>query len=524
MMAGVSRLRRALCLALVTTLVVAGCSDADPGEDEAEPAPTTTALDGVAAVLPELDRLQVATVGDRTIFVDTEGREVLLRGANLNALGDYHQADPDLPPVQPPTDADWDGMAAAGFDVARLLVSWSALEPERGQIDEEYLRRIHEAVDAAAARRIHTVIDMHQDAWGKFVATPPGTTCPEGTEVAIGWDGAPEWATLTDGAETCRPPGSREGAPAVRAAFSAFYEDRDGIRTAFATTWRRLAREFADEPAVAGFDLLNEPNMVYEHAESEARYTELLTDVIAEIRAGEQEGGGFPHVIFLEPLVLFPLPGALPTDGLTDDEQIAFAPHNYAEVIAPILTVEQTMDIGAGTARDRGWAFWVGEHGVFHTDEESLEIARRFAVAQDAAFAGGAWWQWRQRCGDPHSIGVPGSEPADTIIQLNAVSCPDDTDGAPIPELMGIAGRAYPRRAPGRLTELASDHEAGTLRVAGELGDGGEADAPLVLWVPGEDEPQVSGDGTGEVTATAVEGGWIVEVAVTSATYDVEVT
>ena len=35
---------------------------------------------------------------------------------------------------------DPDAWAAAGFDVVRLLVSWSALEPERGQIDEDYAR------------------------------------------------------------------------------------------------------------------------------------------------------------------------------------------------------------------------------------------------------------------------------------------------------------------------------------------------------------------------------------------------
>ncbi|MCL4697228.1 MAG: hypothetical protein KJ023_09295, partial [Burkholderiaceae bacterium] len=42
--------------------------------------------------------------------------------------------DPEHPPTHPPTDADWDGMAANGFNVVRLIVSWSALEPERGQI------------------------------------------------------------------------------------------------------------------------------------------------------------------------------------------------------------------------------------------------------------------------------------------------------------------------------------------------------------------------------------------------------
>ena len=44
---------------------------------------------------------------------------------------------------------------------------------------------------AAARHGIYSVIDMHQDAWGKYVASPPGTVCPNGTKPDIGWDGAP---------------------------------------------------------------------------------------------------------------------------------------------------------------------------------------------------------------------------------------------------------------------------------------------------------------------------------------------
>ena len=108
-----------------------------------------------------------------------------------------------LPPVVPVTDADWADMAKQGFNVVRLLVSWSSLEPARGTFDDAYIGRVHDAVEAAAAHGIYSVIDMHQDAWGKFIATPPGVTCAAGSEPAIGWDGAPQWATLTDGADTC---------------------------------------------------------------------------------------------------------------------------------------------------------------------------------------------------------------------------------------------------------------------------------------------------------------------------------
>ena len=80
----------------------------------------------------ELAPLQTA---DRRI-VDTAGRDVLLRGANVNSLGEYWQGVPAIPPTLPVTEADWDLMASRGFSVVRLLVTWSRVEPVRDVIDE----------------------------------------------------------------------------------------------------------------------------------------------------------------------------------------------------------------------------------------------------------------------------------------------------------------------------------------------------------------------------------------------------
>lgn len=514
---------------LAWVLVLAACTGDEDAGGPAEGEPTTTSsaadpgADGTGEGEGGPGRLQVSRGSGRPAVVDEQGREVLLRGANLNSLGDYFQANLLLPPTRPPTDEDWDQMAAAGFSVVRLLVSWSALEPTRGQVDLAYLQRIQQAVDAAEARGMHTVIDMHQDAWGKTIASPPDVRCPEGTEPAIGWDGAPAWATLTDGADTCRPVGSREGAPAVKAAFTAFYENRDGIRDAFAATWRVLASTFAEDPAVAGYDLLNEPNVVADVPTSTRQYTELVTSVIAQVRAGEAEAGGFPHIVFLEPMVLFPLPGTMPADGAVADDQVVFAPHNYAEVIGPeILTVEQTFDVAAQAAEERGWPLWIGEHGVFSTDAEDLAVLRRFAAAQDAHLAGGAQWQWRQWCGDPHSVGTPGATPTAPQVQLNTVLCPDDVDTGATPDIMQVASRAYPRAAPGRLTELASDPAARTLTVEGRIVDDLATGGDLRLWVPGEERPTIEGDGLGEPTIDQVPGGWDVAVPVTDSPYRVE--
>ena len=389
-----------------------------------------------------------------------------------------------------------------------------------------YVDRIRTAVDDAADRGLYTVIDFHQDAYGKYIATPDGTACPSGTEAAIGWDGAPEWATLTDDESTCRPVGYREGAPAVQAAFRNFYENTDGIRDAFVATVARVAGEFADEPAVAGYDLLNEPNMVLPADESSARYTELAGGLVTAIRAAEVDAGGFPHLLFLEPLVLFPLPGTMPDEGFADDHDIVFAPHNYAESIGPaILTVEQTADIDAGTARDRGWPLWVGEYGIFETGDDKLDVLRRFAAAQDLNLSGGAVWQWRQFCGEPHTVGTPGNVADGRVVQLNFVDCPGDRDGGPNMPFLHIVGRAYPRAAPGELTQLRSDPDTGALLVAGttESHPDSAPDTELVVWVPGTDAPVTRVDGLTEPDVTPVDGGAYLTATPTGTTYRLEV-
>jgi endoglycosylceramidase len=513
-------------LLVMGSLLVGACSSDDGGDEEESSGggETTTSTAAEAAPIPELELLPLrAEGGDDPRFVDEAGREVLLRGVNVNSLGEYHQADPDLPSTLPVTEEDWQSMASLGFSAVRLIVTWSLLEPEPGAFDTAYVDRIHEAVDLAAANGIYVILDMHQDAWSPFIATPPDHECPEGLEPAIGWDGAPEWATLTDGGETCRSPGSRESAEAVRNSFQAFYDNEApegsgvGIRTALAETWGRLAAEFADEPAVAGYDLFNEPNGVENLEVLLPKYTDFVNETITAIRAGESEAGGFDHIVFVEPIVLYPLPNSIPAAGFNDDANLAFAPHHYWESIQDILTIEQGFEITTNASAELGMPYWIGEYGWWSTSDEDMAELERYAVAEDAALAGGAWWQWRQACGDPHSIGVPGNEPDDQY-HLNGLGCPEDEDLGITEPYAVVLSRTYPRAAPGRLTEIVSDPDARTARISGIADPDVEEDSggPLLVWVPdgGHGEPEVTGENLGEIELTAVDGGWLVTAPV----------
>ena len=443
-----------------------------------------------------------ATRGDAPAIVDADGRQVTLRGVNLNSLGDYYQADPNLPPVVPVTNTDWSSMEAHGFNVVRLLVSWSSLEPRPGYISRSYLRRVHRAVDDAREHGIYSVIDMHQDAWGKYIASPPGVVCPPGRSPAIGWDGAPAWATITDGADTCTA-GSREDSAAVQTAWDSFYADRDGIMSHLVSAWGAVAREFRDEPAVAGFDLLNEPN----HGTS-PNFLDGLTRFfgrsIDAIRAAEGDHGDDHHIVFFETTVF----GVGVPASFTTDENIVFEAHNYGESIGN-LPIEALFGYFQSLATGYRTAMWIGEYGWFSEPTVAQEKLGRFAAKEDALItAGDAWWQWRQACGDPHSVGHPGGTPDAVLIHFQRNGCPGDHNLGVVPE-WACTWRPYPRFAPGRLTQRTADC-TGNAHVAGTT----EHSGTIELWYPGDAKPTVTGTNVKRIHRDRVDGGWIVTARV----------
>lgn len=506
-----SRRRSAAAAVLLAVLVLAAaCSSSRARDDAAPDTSLTPASEAPGGALRPLH----ATRGDDARVLDDRGRQVLLRGVNLNVLGDYYQANADYPTVIPATDADWAEMQSVGIDVVRLLISWSSLEPTRGTIDQDYLQRVHDAVDQAKAHDIYVVLDMHQDAFSKFSPTPTGTTCPAGSEPSIGWDGAPEWATLTDGADTCAAAGVRELSPAVMKAFENFYLDTDGIQTELVETWAAVAQEFAADPTIAGYDLFNEPNWGADASTSGVRLGAFTEKAITAIRAAETAGGGFSHIVFFEPVVLFPGDGTLVPASSVTDPNVVFAPHNYNDSIQG-GTIQEGFEAASKAATAYGTTFWIGEYGWFGTPAEDAAKVTAYAAAEDEYRVGGTWWQWKQACGDPHSVGSQGGTPSDELIHFHRTACPGDVNKGPIAEWLPILSRAYPRSAPGTLTKLASNPATGWLSLSGTLGSA-RPGAQLDLWIPdrGDGTPTLTGTGVGAVDVRQVEGGYRVLVEV----------
>ena len=259
--------------------------------------------------------------------VDTHGSTVILRGLAVNGLGDYFQANPKIAPTFQLKEQDFQKMASLGINSVRLVLSWSLLEPSPGVHDQAYLEKIKQAVEWAKANGIYVVLDIHQDAWGKYIETPVDKKCPWPLLPNIGWDGAPEWATITDNRGRCMLV-HRELSMAVMNSWQAFWHDRDHIQQHLIDTWAWLAGEFKNDPAVIGYDLLNEPGWGF-NIEADIHKNKPAFYGRATQAIRKAENGGLDKIIFFEPMSIWSaVPRETPTP-FTTDTNIIYAPHIY---------------------------------------------------------------------------------------------------------------------------------------------------------------------------------------------------
>jgi hypothetical protein len=169
------------------------------------------------------------------------------------------------------------------------------------------------------------------------------------------------------------------------------------------------------------------------------------------------------------------------------------------------VTVEQGFDLAAAAARAYGVPLWSGEWAWFGRPEDDGPEFARYLAQEDARGLGGAFWVWRQACGDPHVAGQPTFAGS-----LNPVACPGDRDlGQVEPYARGLS-RGYPRLAPGRLTATRADAASGALRVAGS--DPSPAGSCRVeAWLPdrGRGAPALRGTNVDDLRLGAQPGGWV---------------
>ncbi len=434
--------------------------------------------------LPDLHAEPNADTGGR--IVDAEGREVLLRGVNVNALVEYWPYG-DLPTVFPFTEADADHLAAIGWNAVRLLLSWSRVETAPGVYDDAYLAQARAAVRVLAERGIYTILDLHQDAWGPTLAARPDEVCAPPGQLAFGWDGAPGWATLDGDAPRCPTLGIRELSPAVTTSFSNFFADAAdttgvGIRTRYAAMLGHLARVLAAEPGVAGYDLMNEPNAFFD--EQLVQLSDLYAAAIVAIRAGERDAGSPPRLVFFEPSAVWSLLGTGAPPDFARDRDVVYAPHLYQGGLD-----DQPLMPQFARARDEakvygGAPVLTGEWGSDPrraSDPQDVYFAEHQRL-QDESLIGATLWTWRESCGDPHKAGDVRSGNVPYVWGEFEVDCATGNAVTGMrQDLVGQLTRGYVRAAPGRLAATTWNPVTGALSASGDTAPAG---AELLAFYP----------------------------------------
>jgi endoglycosylceramidase len=403
-----------------------------------------TALAALLLALPGCD----SRTSYPRFITDAQGRALILHGANVSGSA---KNDPDRLPWVGPDDVqrlarDW------GFDFARYLIFWDAVEPEPGVYDEAYLDAVGQRLDWFAAAGIQVVLDMHQDVYSSVFCC----------------DGAPTWAIDDDGLpfEQTVPWWANYLEPAVLAAFDHFWDitrDHPGLeghlQDYYAAAWRRVAERFADHPAVLGYDIMNEPS-----ASSQTSLVELIGQredpggpspafdaqtlqpfyqrVITAIREVDPDGW-----IFYEPRYGAPATGLASYLGRLEDpregeDHLAFFPHFYSipVEISGVYDAEHDFSIGAWLRNRKREMdlqqapLLIGEWGTVDSTANKIELLNDVMRMADRATSGWAYWEYNDDgFGFLQSKGGPEKDKGDAL------------------------ARTYPQRVAGRPTFLDYD-------------------------------------------------------------------
>ena len=329
------------------------------------------------------------TAGD--YFRDPQGRLVFLRGVNVSG-------DSKVPPFVPLHSREESGqvdfsqldpLPRWGFNTIRLLFTWEAYEPEPGHFNEEYLQQITRLADEAWARGIYVVLDMHQDAYSKYLSDGCG-------------EGFPAWTVPAHyrrpNNRTLKPCGSlwvvgRMLSPDMHHSYQRFYADRDGARSAFLALWSRLAHHFSTHPGVIGYDLLNEP-----WGGERSELAPLYRDLARVIRKQDPTS-----ILFIEPQTFMTVFGFkrshLPKPEFSN---FAFAPHFYDPMTMALNSwahwragiAHHGFRLMVEKARELHAPLFVGEFGVVGGTHNGRAFSDYQYDQLDGNFVSGAQWNY----------------------------------------------------------------------------------------------------------------------------------
>jgi endoglycosylceramidase len=332
-------------------------------------------------------------------------------------------------------------MARLGFNVVRLGMTWSGLEPgtapandpaictpgaphDPGQFNQaeldSYLANLSRTVDLLGQFHIYTLLDMHQDVYNE----------------AFDGEGAPNWAVCTDGVASVDSPGrwSRNYATtAADIAYGHFWTNDvvGDLQGEYDRVWAAVATYFHTSPWVLGYDPFNEPfsrSLVSSGGEQFDGQLECFYTGRAFIRApshgapaitcppADPTAGVIPqilaagptHLIFYEPDI-FARHGSTNFVGPMNFPNLVFNVHVYcgyrsgktgnptniaacASQEARALTTrsEDRADIGS-PAQPLGPPWFVSEFGA----TSNASLLEQLTSEEDRFLVGWSYWSWK---------------------------------------------------------------------------------------------------------------------------------
>jgi endoglycosylceramidase len=271
---------------------------------------------------------------------DRAGRVVLLHGVNaVYKLAPFElYPDPGQPWNFSATDAQ--RIASLGFTVVRLGILWEGVEPGSGGPNQAsvctpgaagnpnefnpataaaYLAKIKQTVDLLGRYHVYSLLDMHQDVYSQ----------------PFRGEGAPEWAICTNNVPIVPLGGrwsSNYGNPTLQTAEEHFWMNdvTGGLQQQYDLAWTTVAKYFADNAWVVGYDPYNEPfEDMLTTDDTEDFATKLECFYTGTARPGTLLNGGAPAVC----------PSGDPAQGLIPSIQ-SVDPHHLIFVEADNYSVQ----------------------------------------------------------------------------------------------------------------------------------------------------------------------------------------
>lgn len=391
-------------------------------------------------------------------ITDDHGRALILRGFNTASSA---KSTPDAMPELDESDVEQE-YRDMGPNFVRFLIQWRAVEPEPGRYDTDYLAAVAERVSWYEKRGYHVLLDMHQDLYGSGI-TPGGDA----------GNGAPKWATELDGL----PVAQQEQwefyyvQPGVVRAFDNFWGTTGSsrLREHYVKAWAAVAKYFAGNDAVLGYDLMNEPwgGSVQGAAFETGPLARLYQDTIDAIR--RVDTGNW---IFVEPQAVgvnWGLPSSLPAldDPRDGADRLVYAPHLYPlpmDLGSDYATAKADVDNALSgwranvfrTAQRLDAPVVLGEFGLDATRPGALDFVDTVADLADDTGMGWAYWSRDPGPWGPYDESGEATKLADTL------------------------DRAYPRAIAG--TPIDIDSAAAKLTVT--FRHDPDIDAPTEIYLP----------------------------------------